>query len=62
MTPYKSPWNEVYRLAADKRNNNTEITTLRKSDGSQTADLHETLNDMLEQFAPEDNHNDDSDK
>jgi len=59
MNPY--PWNEVYRLAAGKRKNITQITTLRKPDGSLTADLNETLKYTLEQFAPEDNYNNDSD-
>jgi hypothetical protein len=38
MTSSSNPWNEVYKLAAGKRKNDTQITTLRKSDGSQTAD------------------------
>ena len=61
MTQYTNPWNEVYRLAAGKVKNITQITTLRKPDGSLTADLNETLKYMLEQSAPEDSHNDDSD-
>jgi hypothetical protein len=60
MTPYPNPWNEFYRLAVGKKNI-THITTLRKPDRSLTADLPETLKHMLEHFAPEDNHNDDSD-
>jgi hypothetical protein len=32
-------WNEVYRLAAGKRNTSTQITILRKSDGTLTADI-----------------------
>jgi len=61
MIPYTNPWNKVYRLAAGKRKNITQITTLRKPDGSQTAYLHETLKHMLEHFTPEDNHNNYSD-
>lgn len=53
MTPYPNPWNEVYRLAAGKRKNATQLTILGKPDGSLTADLHETLKYMLEHFAPE---------
>ena len=61
MTPYTNPWNEVYRLAAGKRKNITQITTLRKPDGSLTVDINETLKYMLEQSPLEDNYNDDSD-
>jgi len=42
MTLSTNPWNEVYKLAAGKRKNNTQITTLRKTDGSLTADLSES--------------------
>ena len=60
MTPYTNPWNEIYRLAAGKRKKTTQITTLRKLDGSLTMDLHDTLSHMLEYFAPEDNQKDDT--
>ena len=60
MTPYTNPWNEIYRLAAGKRKRTTQITTLRKPDGSLTTDLHDTLSHMLEYFAPEDNPKDDT--
>ena len=60
MTTYINPWNEAYRLAAGKRKRTTQITTLRKPDGTLTADLGETLKLMLEHFAPEDNQHDDS--
>ena len=61
MTPYTSPWNEIYMLVAGKRKSTAQITTLRKPDGSLTAHLHETLKDMLEYFVPDDNKKDDSD-
>jgi ribonuclease HI len=60
MTPYTNPWNEVYRFAAGKRKDPTLITTLRKPDGSLTADVNETLKLMLDHFAPEDNLHEDS--
>jgi len=34
-----NPWNEVYKLAADKSRNNTQITSLRKTDGTLTTDM-----------------------
>jgi hypothetical protein len=61
MTTYTNPWNEAYRLAAGKRKSTTQMTTLRKPDGTLTEDLQETLKLMLEHFAPEDNQHDDSD-
>ena len=48
MTSSTNHWNEVYKLGAGNRENNTQITTLRKPDGSLTADLSETLKHMLE--------------
>jgi hypothetical protein len=50
----------VYKLAAGKRRNNTQITTLRKPDGSLTEDLRETLQFMLEHFTPDDKEEDDT--
>jgi hypothetical protein len=61
MTSSTNPWNEVYKLTAGKSKHNTQLTTLRKPDGSLTADIRETLQHMLEYFVPEDKHNDDTD-
>ena len=52
LTSSSNPWNEVYKLAAGKRRNNTQTTTLRKPDGSLTEELRETLQLMLEYFTP----------
>jgi hypothetical protein len=49
----------VYKLAAGKRRDNTQIT-LRKPDGSLTEDLRETLQLMLEHFTPDDKEDDDT--
>jgi hypothetical protein len=43
MTSSANRWNEVYKLATGKRNNDTQITILRKPDGSLTDDTRETL-------------------
>jgi hypothetical protein len=48
MTSYTNPWNEVYKLAAGRRKNSTQITTLQKSNGTLTADIRETLKHMLD--------------
>ena len=55
LTTEANPWNAVYRLAAGKKKTNTQITTLRKPDGSLTKDTKETLSLMLEYFIPGDN-------
>ena len=55
-----NPWNAVYKLAAGKTYTNTEITTLKKPDGSYTADTKETLGLMMETFTPQDNKMDDN--
>ena len=60
MTSSANPWNEVYKLVACKRKNNTQITTLRKPNGILTADIRETLKHMLDYFTPEDKETDDS--
>ena len=38
LTSSSNPWNEVYKLAAGKKRNNTQIPTLRKPNGSLTED------------------------
>jgi hypothetical protein len=58
MSP--NTWNEVYKLVAGKRRNNTQITTRQKPDGSPTEDLRETLQVMLEHFTPKDKEEDDT--
>ena len=50
----------MYRLASGKTRTNTQITTLRKPDGSLTSDTKETLRLMLEYFTSEDNDLDDN--
>ena len=61
MTSSTNLWNEVYKLAVGKRKNYIQLITLRKPDGSLTADIRETLQHMLEYFVPEDANNDDTD-
>jgi len=60
MTTAANPWNAVFNLAAGK-NTITQITTLRKPDGSLTIDTKEALRLMLDDFTPEDNERDDKD-
>jgi hypothetical protein len=60
LTTYINPWNEAYRLAAGKRKSTTQITTLRKPDGTFTEDLQATIKHMLDHFAPEDSQYEDT--
>jgi hypothetical protein len=50
----------VYKLAAGKKRDNTQITTPRKPDGSLTDDLSDTLQLMLKHFIPNDKEEDDT--
>jgi 3,4-dihydroxy-2-butanone 4-phosphate synthase len=61
MTTPANPWNEVYKLAAGRRKTSTQITTLRKPDGSLTADTKKTLQLMLDNVTPKDNEHDNND-
>ena len=60
MASATNPWTGTYRLAAGKRKQAAQITTLRKPDGTLTTNLHETLTHMIRYFTPEYNQNDDS--
>jgi hypothetical protein len=60
LTTEANPWNAVNRLAAGKKKTNTQITTLRKPNGSLTKDTKDTLTYMLEHFTPEDNEQEDN--
>ena len=62
LTSSANPWNEVYKIAAEKRKKNTQLTTLSKPDGYLTKDTSETLQHMLEHFVPEDKLTDDNDQ
>jgi hypothetical protein len=61
MTTSVNPWNEAYKLAVGKRNTSTQITTLRKPDGSLTVHIKEIPRLMLEYFTPTDREHDDKD-
>jgi hypothetical protein len=61
MTLSTKPWYEIARIATGKRKHAAQITTLRKSDGTLNADLHDRVTHMLQEFTPEDNKEDDSD-
>ena len=54
------PWGAIYKTAAVKGNTITQITSLRKPDGTLTVDTKETLSLMMETFIPRDNIGDDN--
>jgi hypothetical protein len=50
-----NPWNAVYRLAFRKLQNKTTLATLMTPSGAYTTDIEGTVNQMMDQFIPEDN-------
>jgi hypothetical protein len=57
-----NPWNAIFKRAAGKTKRATHITTLRLQDGSLTTYLQDTLLQMIQKFAPDDNQEDDTEK
>ena len=51
----------MYKLAWGTTRNTVPLTTLKKPDGSKTANMIDTLVYMAEQLIPEDNSQDDTD-
>jgi hypothetical protein len=49
-----NPWSQDYKLTAGKTHANNIMTTLRKSDGSETSSIQETMEVMLEYHFTED--------
>lgn len=58
-TTAANPWNAIYNLAKGKRHTPTQISTLRKPDGTLTTDTKETMSLMLTHFTPEDRERED---
>jgi hypothetical protein len=54
VTASSNPWSQVYKLATGKVRSNSIMTTLRKSDGSETSSIPETINIMLDHFITDD--------
>ena len=52
MTISPNPWNIVYKLASGKIRHNLAMTTLQKEDGSTTTNIAETAQYMLDNLAP----------
>jgi hypothetical protein len=56
-----NPWTEIYKIVSGKTRQKTTMITLQKPDGTNTADMIETLTFMMEQLIPEDNIQEDTD-
>jgi hypothetical protein len=54
LTSHTNPWNAIYKIAANKTRRNHTMTTLKKTDGTTTADLEETVKMMAEHLIPKD--------
>jgi hypothetical protein len=49
-----NPWNAVYRLTSEKLQSKTTLTTLKTRNGIYTTDIVNTINQMMDNFVPED--------
>jgi hypothetical protein len=62
LTTHTNPWNAIYKIAANKTRSNHTITTLKKTDGTTTTDLEETLKMMADYLIPTDNATNDTEQ
>lgn len=60
ITTSSNPWNAAYKIASGKIRNTSILSTLKKSDGTYTEGLADTMNYVIDQFTQEDNENTDS--
>lgn len=58
VTASTNPWSQVYKLVTGKTRSNSAMTTLRKPDGSETSNIQETMNVMLDYLITEDREED----
>jgi len=56
-----NPWNMVYKLATGKIKSCSTLSTLKRPDGTVISDMAETVNVMIEHFAPTDEEKTDND-
>jgi hypothetical protein len=61
LTPSNNPCNAVYRMSAGKIRNTTQLTTLKKADGTNKRTMQKTRNHMMEHFVSMDSEAGDSD-
>jgi hypothetical protein len=55
-----NPWSQEYKLAAGKTRTGSIMTTIRKPDGTETTNLHETVNVILDSLFTENSEEDNS--
>jgi hypothetical protein len=60
VTSSVNPWSQVYKLAAGKARNNRIMTTLRKPDGTDSANLLDTMETMMNHLIPDDTEEEES--
>ncbi|PSN51387.1 hypothetical protein C0J52_04451 [Blattella germanica] len=58
LTPTTNPWTEVYKLATGKLRNKSIKTTLQKPDGTDTINLEETVDLIMDHLITEDREED----
>ena len=51
---HTNPWNAIYKIAANKTRSNHTMTTLKKTKGTITTNLEETMETMAEHLIPKD--------
>jgi hypothetical protein len=60
LTPSTNPKNAIYKLATNKTKKSQTMTTLKKLDGSLTANLNETVKVMSHYLIPKDDQTNDT--
>jgi len=60
VTASTNPWSQVYKLASRKIQANSTMTTLPKPDGSETTNIQETMEVMLDYLFKEDSEEENS--
>ena len=62
LTSHTNPWNAIYKIAANKTRSNHTMTTLKKTEGTITTNLEETMETMAEHLIPKDDATDDTEQ
>jgi hypothetical protein len=62
LTSHTNPWSAIDKIAANKTRSNHTMTTLKKTEGTITTNLEETMETMAEHLIPKDDATDDSEQ
>jgi hypothetical protein len=60
VTSATNPWNAIYKMAGGKTKRATHIISLRLQDGSLATNLQDTIPQIIQKLAPDDNQEDDT--